>query len=380
MAIFALGRSAHLAAHVVNDEVKSVTNTQHGRVELEQSRIGGRRVGVVHRRGAAGEDDADWLVGLNFSERCGAWQDDGEDILLANTPRDQLRILRAEIEDNDCLGVHSLVWQGGGRAVKKLCGAPCHGLHALETLVFGQIADDEFERVAMGEYSREEDARSVRYATRQPILAADETVIGYKLLFRSDVVSHFAWKETEGASRAAIEISSLLGLNVLCDNRPAFIQCTRDVLLKKYLTFLPANKVVAQIGRKVLPDGEVEEACRALKTAGYRFAFNEFSARDPRESIIDLADFLVVDIKQVSWEDILRVTQTYGNKSLGLLAENVETREEFEYAQKAGFHYFKGYFFRKPEMIRTRAVPANRVDLSASAAGCLQARNAMGRN
>ena len=44
----------------------------------------------------------------------------------------------------------------------------------------------------MGEYSGEDDARSVRYATRQPILAADETVIGYKLLFRSDVVSHFA--------------------------------------------------------------------------------------------------------------------------------------------------------------------------------------------
>jgi EAL and modified HD-GYP domain-containing signal transduction protein len=227
--------------------------------------------------------------------------------------------------------------------------------------VFCQIADDEFERVAMGEYSSEDDARCVRYATRQPILAADETVIGYKLLFRSDVVSHFAWKECEGASRAAIEISSLLGLKVLCDNRLAFVQCTRDVLLEKYLTFLPANKVVAQIGCRVLPDGAVEETCRALKTAGYKFAFDEFKARDPRESIIDLADFLAVDIKQTSWEDILRVTNAYGNQSQGLLAENVETREEFEYAQKAGFHYFKGYFFRKPEMIRTRAVPANRV-------------------
>ena len=148
---------------------------------------------------------------------------------------------------------------------------------------------------------------------------------------------------------------------MLCDNRLAFIQCTRDVLLKKYITFLPANKVVAQIGGNELPDGAVEEACRALKAAGYKFAFDEFTARDPRESIIDLADFLVVDIKQVSWEDILRVTKTYGNQNLGLLAGNVETREEFEYAQKAGFYYFKGYFFRKPEMIRTRAVPAHRV-------------------
>lgn len=50
--------------------------------------------------------------------------------------------------------------------------------------------------MAMGDDSSEDEARSVRYATRQPILAADETVIGYKLTFRTDVVSHFAWKES----------------------------------------------------------------------------------------------------------------------------------------------------------------------------------------
>ena len=123
VAVFALGRGANLAAHVVDDEVKSVADAQHGRVELEQFRVSGRRVGVVDRRGTAGEDDADGLVRLNFGKRRCARQDDGKDILFANAPRDQLRILRAEIEDNDCLGVHSLVWQGGGRDVKKLCGS-----------------------------------------------------------------------------------------------------------------------------------------------------------------------------------------------------------------------------------------------------------------
>ena len=213
----------------------------------------------------------------------------------------------------------------------------------------------------MGEYIGEDDARPVRYATRQPILAADETVIGYQLMFRTDVASHFAWKESEGASRAAIEISSLLGLNVLCNNRLAFIHCTRDVLLENYLSFLPAARVVVEVGREILPDEAIEGACRALKNAGYKIALDEFTISDPRKSLIDLADFLSVDIKQAFWEDILRVTRSYGNDCHGLLAENVETWDEFEYAQRAGFHYFKGYFFRKPEMIRTRAMPSNRV-------------------
>jgi c-di-GMP-related signal transduction protein len=213
----------------------------------------------------------------------------------------------------------------------------------------------------MGEYVSGDESRTVRYATRQPILADDETVIGYQLLFRTDVVSHFAWRETEGASRAAIEMSSLLGLNVLCDNRLAFIHCTRDILLEKYLSFLPATKVVAEIGRDLLPDTSIKEACKALKNAGYKIAFDGFTVDDPRTPFIDIADFLTVDIKHASEEDILHVTRTYGDQSVGLLAENVETREEFESAQRAGFHYFKGYFFRKPEMMRAQGVRSNRV-------------------
>src|SRR6202012_311489 len=116
-------------------------------------------------------------------------------------------------------------------------------------------------RTFMDMHSNEEDARPVRYAARQSVLAADETVIGYKLLFRSGVVNHFAWNGADGTSRTAIEISSLLGLNVLCDNRLAFVQCSRDVLVENYLTFLPADKVVAEIGREVLPDAAVEDAC-----------------------------------------------------------------------------------------------------------------------
>lgn len=213
----------------------------------------------------------------------------------------------------------------------------------------------------MDEYSRVGGERPVRYAARQPILAADETVIGYKLLFRTDVASHFSWSNSEGTSRSAIEISSLLGLNVLCDNRLAFIHCTRDVLLEDYLSFLPAAKVVAEIGREVAPDESILRAVRELKGRGYKIALDGFAIDDPRRPLLDLADFLTVDIQQTSWEEILRLTRGFGNHSLGLLAENVETWQEFEQSLQAGFHYFQGFFFRKPEMLRTPGISSNRL-------------------
>ena len=69
------------------------------------------------------------------------------------------------------------------------------------------------------------DGRPVKYATRQPVLAADGTVIGYKLLFRTDVVSHFSGQGTDDSGSAAIEMSTLLSLDALCDHRMAFIDC-----------------------------------------------------------------------------------------------------------------------------------------------------------
>jgi EAL and modified HD-GYP domain-containing signal transduction protein len=45
-----------------------------------------------------------------------------------------------------------------------------------------------------------------------------------------------------------------------------------------------------------------------------------------------------------------------------LLAEKVETREEFASAKAAGFAYFQGYFFRRPEVLHTKEIPANRLN------------------
>jgi c-di-GMP-related signal transduction protein len=45
-----------------------------------------------------------------------------------------------------------------------------------------------------------------------------------------------------------------------------------------------------------------------------------------------------------------------------MLAEKVETREEFAQARSAGFVYFQGYFFRRPELMQAREVPANRLN------------------
>lgn len=204
-----------------------------------------------------------------------------------------------------------------------------------------------------------EDRSAARFAARLPILSTNEQVWGYKLLFRSDVKNYFPSTDGETASRGVIDISSLIGLNTLCNGHPAFIVTTHDTLLGEYLGLLPPEKVVAEIPDSVATDAEVVEACRQLKAAGGRIALSNFRAGDPRRDP-EIADFLTVDIKNSPLGEVFELAQRYRSRSPRLIAEKVETREDFQFCKNLGFTLFEGYFFRKPELMRARRAQSNR--------------------
>jgi c-di-GMP-related signal transduction protein len=204
------------------------------------------------------------------------------------------------------------------------------------------------------------EVRPVKYATRQPVFAADGTVIGYKLLFRTDVVSHFSTSSSDESGTAAIEVSTLLSLDTLCDHRMAFIGCNRDVLLQHGLALLPPDKVVAEIEPTVTVDDAIYHYCCDLKNDGYRIALADFSPGDPREPIAHLADFIFIDLHRSELEEIQSIIGFDRWQHSGLVATNVETREDAEFARKTGFQFFQGNYFRKPEALRTRTAQTNR--------------------
>jgi EAL and modified HD-GYP domain-containing signal transduction protein len=202
-----------------------------------------------------------------------------------------------------------------------------------------------------------------RFIARQAILTREEQVFGYELLFRGGVENFFNAADTDinEASRSTLDSSILMGLDVLCDGRRAFINCTREVLLKDFILLLPSSQTVAEILESVPPDGEVVAACQRLKEAGYMIALDDFGMDDPRASLTDFADIIKVDMKCTTVADRAALIKQYGPWRCRMLAEKVETQEEFHETRQAGFLYFQGYFFRRPEMMTTREVPANRV-------------------
>ncbi|MGA8214772.1 MAG: HDOD domain-containing protein [Candidatus Sulfotelmatobacter sp.] len=200
-----------------------------------------------------------------------------------------------------------------------------------------------------------------QFVARQPILTTDEKVFGYELLFRDGIEDFFRSSDSDAASRSTLNTSMLLGLDVLCDGRRAFVNCTRDILLKDYVTLLPAGQTVVEI-LETVPADDLVVACRRLKEAGYMIALDDFAVNDRRAGLTDLADIIKVDLRVTSAADAAAMVQRYGPWRCRLLAEKVETREEFLTSKKAGFLYFQGYFFRRPEILTAHEIPANRLN------------------
>jgi EAL and modified HD-GYP domain-containing signal transduction protein len=200
------------------------------------------------------------------------------------------------------------------------------------------------------------------YVARQPILSSNEEVFGYELLFRDGVEDYFQSPDSDAASRSTVDTSILMGLDILCDGRRAFINCTRETLLKDYVTLLPAGQVVVEIVESVPADDLVKAACVRLKQAGYTIALDNFVVDDPRQELTKFADVIKLDIKSTSLEQQRVLIKRHNSPSCRMLAARVETRDDFTTCVKEGFSYFQGYFFRRPEMLHAREIPKNRVN------------------
>ena len=194
---------------------------------------------------------------------------------------------------------------------------------------------------------------------RQPILMADETVVGYELFFRESREERRFSSESESATWSTIDTLNLVGLGVLCDGRSAFINCTHQGLLTDYFALLPPDDVVIEIQQDVPADEGVVKACQRLKESGYSIALDNFVPDDPREALVPFADFLKVDITRVASNACVPLVKKYASQNCRMLAQRVETRVQFLSAQAAKFTRFQGYFFRHPENIQARQIPAN---------------------
>lgn len=206
-------------------------------------------------------------------------------------------------------------------------------------------------------------AKAHIFVARQPIFRSNQKVFAYELLFRSGLANFFDPNQNgeQATSKVITNTFLLIGLAKITEGKKAFINFTEEMLLKGYATLFPKNVTVVEVLETVAASKPVAKACHALTKQGYVLALDDFLYEDRFIPLIKLAKIIKFDIRQMSFAELSRQVGIVKQYNVRLLAEKIETIEEFHACRKLGFDLFQGYFFSKPNVVEGRDIPGSKL-------------------
>jgi len=202
------------------------------------------------------------------------------------------------------------------------------------------------------------------FIARQPIFNVHRKLYAYELLYRGYKDATLENINGERATTSLLSSAFLTeGIEVISGTRPCFINFTEDLLIKKIPLSLPKTKIVVEILENVRPTQDVINACQHLINQGYTLALDDFIYQKSLDPLIELAQIIKIDFRLTPVDTIHRTLYHLRRFKPKLLAEKIETIEEFSQAVKLGFTYFQGYFFSRPENIRIKELTAAKINM-----------------
>jgi len=200
---------------------------------------------------------------------------------------------------------------------------------------------------------------------RQPIFDARMRVYGYELLYRSTAEAQQA--ELPGGDQATssilIDLFSNMDIDHLLGGHRAFVNATATTLSQLAAHPIARDRLVVEVLEDVRVDDQVVGAVQELVGAGVKVALDDFLWDTDHQRLAPLADFVKVDIQALSAEELERHARELAPFRARLIAEKVETAEEWARCRRLGFELFQGYFFARPKTLSNRRLPTDRTQI-----------------
>lgn len=190
---------------------------------------------------------------------------------------------------------------------------------------------------------------------RQPILDRGEKIVAYELLFRS-AGSLTANVENSTFATASVIVNTLTGFGVedILGKHKGFINMELDLLMDDSLSILPKDMVVLELLETLRVTPELVGRCRCLKENGFVLALDDHEYSPDYHELYEIVDIVKIDLMQTPLDKAGEMVMHFRRYPLQLLAEKVETQEEFRRCLDMGFDLFQGYYFAKPSLMEKK--------------------------
>jgi EAL and modified HD-GYP domain-containing signal transduction protein len=195
------------------------------------------------------------------------------------------------------------------------------------------------------------------FLARQPILGRDQHLVAFELLFRTAGSTEANVTDDLAATAAVISHASQLGMEHVVGAQLAFVNVNEVALMSDFVRFLRPDKVILEILETVRATPDIIARVIELKALGFKFALDDVVAdSDDVRKLVELVDVIKVDLQGVDPATLPALARALRHEHKKLLAEKVETLEEFNMCLELGFEYFQGFYFARPVILSGKKI------------------------
>lgn len=197
---------------------------------------------------------------------------------------------------------------------------------------------------------------SVAMIARQAIVNGQQVVVGYELFNRS---------RTETSHTAASDVILIFnalshaGTEELVGKKLIFVNCTHESLSGGHLELLDPDKVVLEIpplGHAAADEVQARlPILSGLRERGFHLAFNHTVLQSTYAPWLPLADYIKLDLSVLAADQLAVLISYAGRHSQAeLIAEKVETAQQYDMVSTQGVQLFQGYWFARPALVEAK--------------------------
>ncbi|WP_119394193.1 EAL and HDOD domain-containing protein [Salinibius halmophilus] len=192
-------------------------------------------------------------------------------------------------------------------------------------------------------------ARPAALFARQPIVTDSMRIVGYELLFRGEGYDSKSFDGDRATTEVLLNAFTELDLESAVNNELAFINYTKPLLSNPPEHF--KGQLVIELLETIDVDEEFVQLIATLSQSGYVFALDDFEPGSKAEALIPHIKYIKLDVQALTNDQIQAFCHNTKYQHLTIIAEKIESYEQYEFCRNLGIPLFQGYYFAKPEVM-----------------------------
>jgi len=197
---------------------------------------------------------------------------------------------------------------------------------------------------------------------RQPVYTRDLDVYAYELSPQTEQ-SNTRPPSDQATSQLIINAFMDIGIERLAGKSLALISLSEHFLKSDYVLPLPVAQVILKIPAQLQISDEILAGILRLHKQGYKLALENYLQHPTLQPLAKLADIIIMNIDELQAAQIKQHLATLKKQHPLVLADHVNSHEQYENCHRLGADYIQGYFLNRPRIVRGESLSASQMNV-----------------